>query len=377
MTDEEKSAIWSAYREGKPDRVPVLLGTNPRVVVLNPAWNPGGVTFRQVMTDPETHLRVSLQHALYRRRVINRFCDEPTELPEVWQASLMVYNIYDAAYLGASIHHFDDQVPDTRPCLAESNRETVFEIDITRPLENPFIRHWLAFWEAMRDIAKGMRFEGRPVELAPWELLGFDGPVTVALNLRGPDFLEELLTDPDYSDRLMTFIVDAAAHRRRAMLGYWGDRIGTGGNGLADDSIAVLGTDTYVERVLPVHRRWYHSNGGRGERSMHLCGDATRLFPTIHEQLGVTSFDTGFPVDFAVLREQLGEGVQVQGGPEVATLLQATPDQVYQRTSEILNSGIKRGRRFILREGNNLPPNVPEANLEAMYTACLEHGRYT
>ena len=35
------------------------------------------------------------------------------------------------------------------------------------------------------------------------------------------------------------------------------------------------------------------------------------------------------------------------------------------------------GGRFILREANNLPPCCPEANLAAMYQACLDFGRYT
>lgn len=42
----------------------------------------------------------------------------------------------------------------------------------------------------------------------------------------------------------------------------------------------------------------------------------------------------------------------------------------------ILTSGVKNGARVVLREGNHLPPNVPEANLEAMYRASLDYGSY-
>jgi hypothetical protein len=34
------------------------------------------------------------------------------------------------------------------------------------------------------------------------------------------------------------------------------------------------------------------------------------------------------------------------------------------------------GGRFVLKEANNLPPRCPEANLVAMYQACLDHGNY-
>jgi hypothetical protein len=42
----------------------------------------------------------------------------------------------------------------------------------------------------------------------------------------------------------------------------------------------------------------------------------------------------------------------------------------------ILESGIMEGGRFILQEGNNLPPCVPLENLEAVYATCQEFGRY-
>ena len=109
---------------------------------------------------------------------------------------------------------------------------------------------------------------------------------------------------------------------------------------------------------------------------MHLCGDATRHFPIIHEELHVNSFDTGFPVDFSWLRKVLGNDVEIYGGPEVGILLNGTSEQVYERTKNTLKSGIMEGGRFVLRDANNLAPNVPEENLSAMYRCCLEHGNY-
>lgn len=70
----------------------------------------------------------------------------------------------------------------------------------------------------------------------------------------------------------------------------------------------------------------------------------------------------------------MGEDVEISGGPEVALLLHGTPEACHQRTRAILESGVKRGGRFILQEANNLPPCVPMANLAAVYAACLEYG---
>lgn len=92
--------------------------------------------------------------------------------------------------------------------------------------------------------------------------------------------------------------------------------------------------------------------------------------------LNVMSFDTGFPLDFKRLRTEIGPDVEIYGGPHVGLLLNGSPQDVYDETCRILESGIKQGGRFVLREANNLPPCVPEKNLAAMYMAGLEKGKY-
>lgn len=372
VTNETKAQVWKAYRDRRPTRVPVALYTNPRVVLMNPAWNPDGITFQQAAEDPHTHVMVSLKHQLHRRTVIHKYTDDPVGLPDTWDVDLMVYNVYEAAMLGAPLEYLPGQVPDTQPWLNDDNKQEIFKLDMEHPLDHPYVQDRLAFWAEMEKICKDLKFEGRPVRLLPWALTGSDGPVTVAMNLRGAAFMEDLVMDEEYADRLMRFIMQAAMNRRDAFYAYWGDRIWKG-NGLADDSIALLSAEMYAQRVLPIHRRWYES-GPAGPRGIHLCGDATRHFPLIHQELNVVSFDTGFPVDHGMLREQLGDDVEIQGGPEVAILLGGSAQQVYERSKAILLSGIKRGGRFLFHEGNNLPPNVPEDNLAAMYQAGLDFG---
>ena len=161
-----------------------------------------------------------------------------------------------------------------------------------------------------------------------------------------------------------------------ATLGKTGLQVSRLGVGLADDSVQLISTRLYREMVMPHHRHYLDTLLPDKPRGIHLCGDATRHFRTLRDELNIQSFDTGFPVDFAWLRRELGPDVEILGGPPVALLLHGAPQTVYDTTKEILLSGIKVGGRFILREGNNLPPCVPEENLEAMYRACLEHGWY-
>ena len=50
--------------------------------------------------------------------------------------------------------------------------------------------------------------------------------------------------------------------------------------------------------------------------------------------------------------------------------------EVTGETKRILESGIMAGGRFILREGNNLAPEISVANVAAMYDAALRFSSY-
>ena len=370
-----KSALWQAYHARRPPRVPVRLNVNPRVVLNDPELNRAGYSFEDAANDPRIAVEVSLMHQHHLRMTLNDHTDAPTGLPEVWEVSLEVYNVYEAAYFGAAVRFPAHQVPATEPVLDSSDYGAVLAVDIERPLENPYIADRLAFWKQMERACRDLRYEGRPVRLRPWALFGSDGPITVACNLRGTDFLAELLEQPEQAQRLLAHLTEAAIRRRDAFARYWGDRV-RAHNGLADDACAMLSPGIYKKMVLPHHQRWYEA-GPATPRSMHLCGDASHLFPTLHRELGVTSFDTGFPIDFGQVRRELGPDVEISGGVPVDLLLSGTPDAVHERTRTILQSGVKEGGRFILQEANNLPPRCPPANLAAMYEtslACGGHG---
>ncbi|MDD2708494.1 MAG: uroporphyrinogen decarboxylase family protein [Verrucomicrobiae bacterium] len=368
----EKAELWRRYAARQPGRTPVILGTNPRVVLFNREWNPEGYTFEQMFSDPQVHVEVVLRHQLYCRTVLNRFTDSPTGLPEEWHIGMHLQNIVEAAWLGAGIDFPSNQVPSTSPILDDARKEDIFSQDIDHPLDSPFYRKYKALWEEMRRICSTLKYAGRPVKLSPPVFVGTDGPVTVACNLRGTNFLTDLVEDPEYADRLLIFLTDAAIKRRQACFDAWAIPEKDRGNWMADDSIALISPGMYRERVLPLHKRFYETGPRDAVRGMHLCGDATRHFKTIARELGVTSFDTGFPVDHGALRGELGPDVEILGGPEVALLERGTPDEVYARTRQILLSGVRDGGRFQLREGNNLPPGCPLENLDAMYEACLE-----
>lgn len=346
-------------------------------MILNPDWNPWGYDFEQHYYDPVAHVRVDIQHQLYRKQYMSKFCDEPSDLPEVWEVGHTLHNVYDAAGFGCKIDFPENQIPSTEPFESEDDIEAMMDQDIANPLSYGYWKERVEFDRELGKVIKGMTFEGRPVKYVPMVHLYTDGPMTVACNLRGSDFMMDLIAEPEKADRLMRFIVDAVIYRRKAMRELNPEHPGYL-EFLADDSIQMIGTELYEERIMSLHDELYEDAligaPANTERMMHLCGDATRHYPTIAKGIGVSVFDTGFPVDHGKLREQLGPDVLIQGGTSVDVLAQGSPEDVFNVTANILNSGIKQGGRFHLREGNNLPPGIPEDNLSAMYQACLEHG---
>ncbi|MGB9594963.1 MAG: uroporphyrinogen decarboxylase family protein [Candidatus Poribacteria bacterium] len=376
-TNEEKQAVWQAYYNRKPTRVPVTYGINPRIVLFNRNLNPFGITFEDYFKSASALIEIQIRFAEYVGECINQYRDSPVERPKHINFYVDNQNSYDSLYFGTPLEFRDGQVADTLPILAGADKYKLFDMDIEHPLNNPFIKDCLKRYEDIKQAIPRLSYKDMTFSVSP-PLLGFDGHLTIATCLRGSELYSDIYEDPEYFHRLLSFIHNAVIIRNRALAEFFGHKAFNGKRGgFADDSIQLISLKTYKEMVMPYHKQWYSLWSEEGPHSMHLCGDATRHFPTIVKELHVDSFDTGFPVDFAWLRKAIGNDIEILGGPEVSILLNGTPEQVYNRTKEILQSGIMEGGRFILRDANNLPPNVPEENLSAMYNCCLEYGNYS
>jgi uroporphyrinogen-III decarboxylase len=371
--NEEVRAMWAAYNAAKPYRIPIVLGTNMRFFMFNPDANPDALDFRTYTEDPDVMFDAQLRFARWCR--FNLLQDSELGLPDKWIVSVNFQNFYEAAWFGCEIEYFGDQVPDTRPAFADAP-EKVME----RGLPDPFgglMGRALEYDEYFKTRAAREEFLRRPIEApVPWCGCGTDGPMTVACNLFGPEFVcMAMAAEPERIARLLAFITEATIGRMKAWRQRGGIPVPQDAFGFADDSIALISAEMYREHVLPHHRRLLAALASDTPRSIHLCGDATRHFRTIRDELNVQSFDTGFPVDFGRLREELGTQVRLQGGPHVELLRTATPHKVRQETTRILQTGILDGGFFVLREGNNLAPYTPLENTEAMYDVGRQLGR--
>jgi uroporphyrinogen-III decarboxylase len=294
-----------------------------------------------------------------------------------WTVNVDLQNSYETLWFGCPLEFWDDQCPDTRPILTGDRKRALFDVGPPEPFPaSGWIARAWEYYEYFRERAAKDEFHGAPVRVGAVPGIGTDGPFTAACGLRGTEILIDMLADTDYYLELMDFIVEATICRIKAYRERLGHPVDSPAWGFADDSVMMLSCAQYETYVLPFHRRLTQEFGPQGPNSIHLCGDVQRLLPTIQRELNVQAFDTGFPLDHGALRQALGPDAQISGGPHVATVHQGPPERIREQTRRVLQSGVMEGGRFILHEGNNLPPGTPLEHLAAMYETCKAHGAY-
>jgi hypothetical protein len=317
-----------------------------------------------------------IQLRFQRWSKFNLLQDAELGIPERWEITVNFQNYYEAAWFGCPIEYSEGQVPDARPAFVDAP-ERVMEQGLPDPFGG-FMARGLEYYERFLARAKSETFLGRPIEVFPPGFgTGTDGIMTAACSLFGPEFVcVAMMAEPERLHRLLSFITEATIARMTAWRKKTGIPVPQDGFYFADDSIALISTEMYRDHVLPHHRRLCDALATEAPRCIHLCGDATRHFLLLRDELNVQTFDTGFPVDFGALRKELGSKVRIQGGPHVDFLLRARPAEVREEVRRILDSGVLEGGMFVLREGNNLAPHTPLENVEAMYQAGREYGRF-
>lgn len=369
--------VWEAYQSGKPTRVPVILGVNPRIFLLNFALNTERISFQQYSEDPDIMARTQMQSQHYIRHHLLQDA-EMGPPKDGWHVGVDLQNYYEAAWFGAPVEYRDGQVPDTSPMLTDDRKRALFDVGVPDPFGGGVMAHAWRLCEQMKANMERYSHAGLPVlGVGNPPGLGTDGPMTVACSLRGAtqlciDFYE----DPDYARELLRYITEATIHRIRALRKQFGHDAKPTCWGFADDSIELLSVDMYMEFVLPCHKMLLGELAGEGPHSVHLCGNVDRLMPTLKRELNLNVWDAGFPVDCAAVREALGPEFEIHTGPKVSTLLYGSAEDVEAESKRILESGIMAGGRFLLREANNLSPCTPVENVAAMYEAARKYGMY-
>lgn len=109
----------------------------------------------------------------------------------------------------------------------------------------------------------------------------------------------------------------------------------------------------------------------------HICGN---VLPIV-EDLVEAGLDCIAPLDPlggvspAAVRERVGDAVSLMGGVNTLSFLDLTPDGIVEESRRCIVEAGERGG-FVLGSGCVVPRDAPQENLEALYRASMEYGRY-
>lgn len=175
-----------------------------------------------------------------------------------------------AGCLGARLEFPEDSEPWVAPLYADL--ESGLQ-DLGRARDfpsHPLFRRYLRCREALRRAFPG--------EIGRLAGLGWEGPVTTAVLLRGPGFLVEALERPDAARRFLeavTVSIVSFAHAVRDVDGL--PPVDPAGSGMADDAASFLPPRLWPELVLPAWEGYYRGLT-TGRRTIHIEGmDASHL----------------------------------------------------------------------------------------------------
>ena len=378
--NEEVRRLQRQAEEGKCERVMMGLAMNPRMILSDPMLNSERTTFEEYFQNPQVMLEIQCRFREYSAECL--ISDRIMGFENVRE--ILPYpdfqNVLEGVSLGCGIAFHGCNEPGTRVCADETTKYAL--LDNTRPLTDPLggiIGTMLSHYEFFQDKRKeGYTYKGKPLGSPGMSGAGTDGPFTVACNLVGAtQACMDLYADPDFMKELLDYITETVIVRVKALRRYYGQPEKSKSFGFADDSIAMLSLDTYTELILPYHKRLMRElSTGEEPSFVHLCGDASRFFPTLVRELNVNSFDTGFPIDHGKVVRELGPDIAVRGGVHVETLRTGTAEEIQRATKAILDAVKPYTRRFTIAEANNLSPGTPPENLIAMHEAVRRYGRY-
>ena len=379
MTDfnahnESVKQVWESFRKGRPLRVPVVFHINSRVWLLNPRLNTKGYTFEDYFERPEVALEVELEFRKWRCTQVME--DTRKGIPDAWHVAMCGQNVLGGGWLGSRVIYREDAVPHVEPLLAH-DRDRLFDLQLPSLRDSFMAKAWRFRDYAQEQKSKGFEFEGRP--LGNVGCPGVEPPLCLAYVLRGAtEAMIDMKTDPDYFRALMHYVTSCRAHWEREVRRLQGITDKSKHWGVGDDPIELMSLADYNEFIYPYHRRVLEEFAHpEGPHFAHICGRVQHHLVNYKERHNVRAFDLGFPVDMGRARRDLGPEVTLFGNVHVGALARNDLDAVAANVRSLLASGVKRGGRFILADGNNVAPGTRAETLGFVYDLVKAEGGYS
>jgi uroporphyrinogen-III decarboxylase len=141
-----------------------------------------------------------------------------------------------------------------------------------------------------------------------------------------------------------------------------------------DDLAVSLSADTFRDFALPFNLKLRsHFDGWI---SLHMCGKTDHLLEIFRDELKIDELQGfGYQVDLDHIAEVMGGRVVLIGNVNPMLIRSGTPDQVRDATRTVIEK-LAHLKGLIIQDGNNIPPDAPLENINAMMQAAEQYGVY-
>jgi MtaA/CmuA family methyltransferase len=190
-----------------------------------------------------------------------------------------------------------------------------------------------------------------------------EGPLAEACDLAGVDnMLIHIMTDPDFTNRLMDKCLILAKKFAKAQVEAGCDLIGIG-----DAICSQIDRETYDLFVRDRHTElisYIHECGAPVK--LHICGNITHLLESIRA-LDTDIIDLDWQVDIGEARKILGENIVLGGNINPVDVQGKGEMDVYKMSGKLVER--HKAEKYLLAAGCEIPVSTPYENLMAMRKA--------
>lgn len=369
--EARRERVTRTKRFETPDRVPVIPALAHRFLVPKV-----GVRFRDYYGDPETMLRTQI---LCQKWLFEHIRTDAYSITGAWTGAWTDFqNTFEAGSLGCTVHFPDDDIPWVGEGWVRTD-EDLRRLEAFDYVHNGINARQIAYRRAMIEVADRypVRFQGGPVFYPganPALTNTSDGPFGIAGDVMGqveaftaiyerPDFLREVLRI--ITDKMIAWLDFCAQEMQlsRPVDFAW-----------TDDLAVSLSADTFREFALPYNQKLRsHFDGWI---SLHMCGKSDHLLEIFRDDLRINELQGfGYQVDLDRIADVMGGRVVLIGNVNPMLIRSGTPEQVRDATRTVIEK-LAHYRGLIIQDGNNIPPDSPLENINAMMEAAELYGVY-
>jgi len=215
-------------------------------------------------------------------------------------------------------------------------------------------------------------------------MAGAGGIYEWAQGLRGWDiFMMDLASDPKFAGYLLDKLVEANIQSLEQTLpkvkGYV--HIISGGDDLGMQDGPQFSPELYRRVIKPRQKRLYRyiKEHSGAYLFYHTCGSVYELIPDLIE-IGIDILNpvqvSANGMDSKKLKKEFGKDIVFWGGCDTQKVLPfGTPEEVRQEVKRRIED-FAPGGGFVFNQVHNIQAGVPPENIEAMYEAVKEFGKY-